>query len=319
MSVRYIVIEEHAGQRLDNFLHRELKNVPRSRIYQMVRRGEVRINSGRVRVSYRLQRGDRLRVPPVQKESRKESPIGEAIINQICRAILYEDEELLVLNKPIGVAVHGGSGIRHGIIEILRHARPDVTLELVHRLDRDTSGCMLIAKTRRMLLGLHGAFREARVKKRYDAVVTGNWPQGLRTVRHSLLRYTLQSGERRVRIDRRGEKARTDFEIQQRGERVTRLWVYPHTGRTHQIRVHMAHLGFPLVGDPVYGGRFQLPPRSSPQLIAVLQGFQRQALHAAVLALAHPATGESLRWESVIPSDFAALIDALSIDAAIET
>ena len=252
MSVRYIVIEEHAGQRLDNFLHRELKNVPRSRIYQMVRRGEVRINSGRVRVSYRLQRGDRVRVPPVQKESRKESPIGEATINQICRAILYEDEELLVLNKPIGVAVHGGSGIRHGIIEILRHARPDVTLELVHRLDRDTSGCMLIAKTRRMLLGLHGAFREARVKKRYDAVVTGNWPQGLRTVRHSLLRYTLQSGERRVRIDRRGEKARTDFEIQQRGERVTRLWVYPHTGRTHQIRVHAAAEGHGVLGDDKY-------------------------------------------------------------------
>ena len=271
MSVRYIVIEEHAGQRLDNFLHRELKNVPRSRIYQMVRRGEVRINSGRVRVSYRLQRGDRLRVPPVQKESRKESPIGEATINQICRAILYEDEELLVLNKPIGVAVHGGSGIRHGIIEILRHARPDVTLELVHRLDRDTSGCMLIAKTRRMLLGLHGAFREARVKKRYDAVVTGDWPQGLRTVRHSLRRYTLQSGERRVRIDLHGDKARTDFEVQQRGARVTRLWVYPHTGRTHQIRVHAAAEGHAVVGDDKY-------QRSGPEA-------PRMMLHSSSLKL----------------------------------
>ncbi|MEE3133192.1 MAG: pseudouridine synthase, partial [Pseudomonadota bacterium] len=223
MSVRHVVIEEHAGQRLDNFLHRELKNVPRSRIYRMVRRGEVRINGGRIGVSYRLQRGDRLRIPPVRIDSRNESHIGEATINQISRAIMYEDEELLVLNKPVGVAVHGGSGIRHGIIEILRQTRSDVTFELVHRLDRDTSGCMLIAKTRRMLLELHAAFREARVKKRYDAVVTGDWPQGLRTVRHSLRRYTLQSGERRVRIDLHGDKARTDFEIQQRGARVTRL------------------------------------------------------------------------------------------------
>ena len=252
MPVRHVVIEEHAGQRLDNFLHRELKNVPRSRIYQMVRRGEVRINSGRVGVSYRLQRGDRLRIPPVRIDSRNASHIGEATINQIRRAIIYEDEELLVLNKPVGVAVHGGSGIRHGIIEILRQTRSDVAFELVHRLDRDTSGCMLIAKTRRMLLELHAAFREARVKKRYDAVVAGDWPQGLRTVRHSLRRHTLQSGERRVRIDLHGDKARTDFEIQQRGARVTRLWVYPHTGRTHQIRVHAAAEGHAVVGDNKY-------------------------------------------------------------------
>ena len=252
MSVRHVVIEEHAGQRLDNFLHRELKNVPRSRVYQMVRRGEVRINGGRVGVSYRLQRGDRLRIPPVRIDSRNESLIGEATINRIRRAIIYEDEELLVLNKPAGVAAHGGSGIRHGIIEILRQTRSDLTFELVHRLDRDTSGCMMVAKTRQMLLGLHAAFREARVKKRYDAVVAGDWPQGLRSVRHSLRRYTLQSGERRVRTDLHGDKARTDFEVQQRGARVTRLWVYPHTGRTHQIRVHAAAEGHAVVGDDKY-------------------------------------------------------------------
>ena len=252
MSVRHVVIEEHAGQRLDNYLHRELKNVPRSRVYQMVRRGEVRINGGRVGVSYRLQRGDRLRIPPVRIDSRNESLIGEATINRIRRAIIYEDEELLVLNKPAGVAAHGGSGIRHGIIEILRQTRSDLTFELVHRLDRDTSGCMMVAKTRQMLLGLHAAFREARVKKRYDAVVAGDWPQGLRSVRHSLRRYTLQSGERRVRTDLHGDKARTDFEVQQRGARVTRLWVYPHTGRTHQIRVHAAAEGHAVVGDDKY-------------------------------------------------------------------
>ena len=157
-----------------------------------------------------------------------------------------------MLNKPAGVAAHGGSGIRHGIIEILRQTRSDLTFELVHRLDRDTSGCMMVARTRQMLLGLHAAFREARVKKRYDAVVAGDWPQGLRSVRHSLRRYTLQSGERRVRIDLHGDKARTDFEVQQRGARVTRLWVYPHTGRTHQIRVHAAAEGHAVVGDDKY-------------------------------------------------------------------
>ncbi len=271
MSVRHVVIEEHAGQRLDNYLHRELKNVPRSRVYQMVRRGEVRINGGRVRVSYRLQRGDRLRIPPVRIDSRNESLIGEATINRIRRAIIYEDEELLVLNKPAGVAAHGGSGIRHGIIEILRQTRSDLTFELVHRLDRDTSGCMMVAKTRQMLLGLHAAFREARVKKRYDAVVAGDWPQGLRSVRHSLRRYTLQSGERRVRIDLHGDKARTDFEVQQRGAKVTRLWVYPHTGRTHQIRVHAAAEGHAVVGDDKY-------QRSGPEA-------PRMMLHSSSLKL----------------------------------
>ena len=271
MSVRHVVIEEYAGQRLDNYLHRELKNVPRSRVYQMVRRGEVRINGGRVGVSYRLQRGDRLRIPPVRIDSRNESLIGEATINRIRRAIIYEDEELLVLNKPAGVAAHGGSGIRHGIIEILRQTRSDLTFELVHRLDRDTSGCMMVAKTRQMLLGLHAAFREARVKKRYDAVVAGDWPQGLRSVRHSLRRYTLQSGERRVRTDLHGDKARTDFEVQQRGARVTRLWVYPHTGRTHQIRVHAAAEGHAVVGDDKY-------QRSGPEA-------PRMMLHSSSLKL----------------------------------
>ena len=252
MPVRHVVIDEHEGQRLDNFLHRELKNVPRSRVYQMVRRGEVRINGGRVAASYRLQRGDRLRVPPVQIGPTKQSSISEAILSQIREAVIHEDEELLVINKPVGFAAHGGSGIRHGVIEILRQIQPDETFELVHRLDRDTSGCMLIAKTRPMLLELHAAFRESRVKKRYDAVVAGRWPQRLRTVRHSLRRYTLQSGERRVRIDLNGDKARTDFEVQQRGTNATRLWVYPHTGRTHQIRVHAAAEGHAVLGDNKY-------------------------------------------------------------------
>ena len=214
---------------------------------------------------------ERLRIPPVRIDSRNESLIGEATINRIRRAIIYEDEELLVLNKPAGVAAHGGSGIRHGIIEILRQTRSDLTFELVHRLDRDTSGCMMVAKTRQMLLGLHAAFREARVKKRYDAVVAGDWPQGLRSVRHSLRRYTLQSGERRVRTDLHGDKARTDFEVQQRGARVTRLWVYPHTGRTHQIRVHAAAEGHAVVGDDKY-------QRSGPEA-------PRMMLHSSSLKL----------------------------------
>ena len=252
MSVMHIVIEDYAGQRLDNYLLRELKKIPRSRVYQMVRRGEVRVNGGRVEVSYRLQRGDRLRLPPVRIDSRKESHIGKQTINQIRQAIIYEDEELLVLNKPAGIAAHGGSGIRHGVIEILRQTQPEVSFELAHRLDRDTSGCMLIAKTRGTLLGLHTAFREARVRKRYDAVVAGHWPRGLRTVRHSLRRYMLRSGERRVRVDLHGDRARTDFEVQQRGATATRLWVYPHTGRTHQIRVHVANEGHAVLGDDKY-------------------------------------------------------------------
>ena len=257
MGVRIVEVEAHAGQRLDNFLFRELKGVPKSRVYRLVRRGEVRVNGRRKAISYRLENGDKVRIPPVRMgDPQADGPKPRT--DWIKAATLFDSSDLLVLNKPSGIAVHGGSGVSAGVIEMLRHADPHGTYELAHRLDRDTSGCLAIARNRSTLLALHEAFREGLVRKRYEAVVMGAWPAGLRTVRSPLLRYALANGERRVRVDSAGDAARTDFEIVERADGVgaaTWLAVFPRTGRTHQIRVHAASNGHPVLGDDKYGGR----------------------------------------------------------------
>ena len=254
--VSYHTVRDRAGQRLDNFLLATLKRVPRSRVYAMVRKGEVRVNGGRARPDRRLAEGDVVRIPPVAVAgSQAVGRAAERLGPSIRAAVLHEDRRLVVLDKPAGIAAHGGSGVSAGVIEALRAMHPEQPFELVHRLDRDTSGCLVIAKDRHTLLELHRAFRESAVRKSYDLVVEGRWPRRLRTVRDRLRRYTLPNGERRVRVDAEGLPARTDFEVVEVAGACTWLRAFPRTGRTHQIRVHAAARGHPILGDRKYADR----------------------------------------------------------------
>ena len=252
-TVKHVEVKEYAGQRLDNFLLRYLRGIPRSKVYKMLRRGEVRVNGGRKKPNYRLVEGDEVRIPPVRTGEVVSSSFNRSSWKKIEASILFEDSDLIVLNKPAGMAVHGGSGISDGIIELLRKGRPDSMLELAHRLDRDTSGCLAVAKNRKTLLSLHSKFREGSVRKKYEVIVVGYWPKKLRSVRKSLSRYLLGNGERRVRVDSNGDLARTDFEIKEHKAGVASwLTAFPKTGRTHQIRVHCSSSGYPILGDEKY-------------------------------------------------------------------
>ena len=292
---RIVIVDTQHGQRLDNFLLRCLKGVPRSRVYRLVRRGEVRVNGGRVRPSYRVQRDDRVRIPPLRASSpadARPSP-GRRAIDALLERTLHEDDDLLVLDKPSGMAVHGGSGVAFGVVETLRHFDAETRYELAHRLDRDTSGCLAVAKSRRALLHLHRQFRTGSVRKRYDLVVVGHWPGGRRSATEPLQRYLLASGERRVRVAAGGDPARTDFAVVARSEDATWLAAFPKTGRTHQIRVHAAHAGHPIVGDDKYGQ----PSRRAGRLL----------LHARSLTL---AVGDSRRrFEAPLPAAFESFMD----------
>jgi 23S rRNA pseudouridine955/2504/2580 synthase len=311
-SVREVAIDEaSAGQRLDNFLARTLKGVPKSHLYRIVRSGEVRVNGKRAGPDARLVEGDRVRLPPVRTG---EAPTAAARTAGAARAgellvVLYEDDDLIALDKAAGVAVHGGSGIAHGVIERLRAARPQARfLELVHRLDRETSGVLLVAKKRAALVALHDAWRAGDVDKRYRVLVRGRWRDAKRVVRLPVHKFVTREGERRVRVEDDGQHAQTTFR---------RVSTWPdhdpplalldaelHTGRTHQIRVHLTHLGFPLAGDDKYGD-------FAWNRVLVKQGLRRMFLHAARLALAHPRTGEALRFESPLPADLAAYVATL--------
>jgi 23S rRNA pseudouridine955/2504/2580 synthase len=299
--------EESAGQRVDNFLMRLLKGVPKSHVYRILRSGEVRVNRGRVGPDARLAAGDVVRVPPVRvAEPSAPRPVPPARV-----PILFEDESIVVVDKPSGLAVHGGSGISSGLIEQMRAARPEAKfLELVHRLDRDTSGAMLLAKKRAALVDLHAQLRDGGVDKRYLVLVRGRWRDEMRRVRLALHKFSTREGERRVRVDdATGQEAETIFR---------RVSVWPRhdpplalldaelrTGRTHQIRVHLTHLGFPLAGDDKYGD-FAWNKELAKQ------GLKRMFLHAKELAFTHPATGERVRFESPLPRDLAGFLEGLS-------
>lgn len=243
---------EEEGQRLDNYLLRILKGVPKSRIYRLIRKGEVRVNSARSRAATRLAAGDRVRIPPVRISASPKAPTASTF----CPDILYEDDRLLVVNKPSGLAVHGGSGVSFGLIEHLRVARPDDHfLELVHRLDRGTSGCLMLAKKRSYLRTLHGYLRDHRIQKTYLALVVGRWPKRKTVLDQSITRNVLRSGERVSQVDIRGKAARTTIQVREYLKDFTLIQAIPATGRTHQIRVHTEAAGHPIVGDTRYGDR----------------------------------------------------------------
>ena len=282
------VSPELAGQRIDNFLRNQLKGVPKTLIYRILRKGEVRVNKGRIKPDYKLQAGDVVRVPPLRLAERDEPvPLAQGLLDRLEAAIVHEDKALIVLNKPAGIAVHGGSGLSFGVIEALRQLRPEAKeLELVHRLDRDTSGLLMIAKKRSMLRHLHEALRGDGVDKRYMALVRGRWDSGVKQVSAPLLKNTLRSGERMVEVDDEGKEALTLFRVLRRfGEFATLVEARPITGRTHQIRVHARHAGHAIAGDSKYG------EEEFSGLIRELGG-KRLFLHACALRVPLPEGGE---------------------------
>ena len=293
--------EEAEGQRIDNFLIKIAKGVPKSRVYRILRSGEVRVNKGRVGADYRLQVGDVVRVPPIRVAEKTQSPAVPA--REF--AIVYEDEALIVLDKPAGTAVHGGSGVSFGVIEQLRRARPQAKfLELAHRLDRETSGLLVVGKKRSALTKLHDLFRDGGISKRYYALVKGRWMNPTQHVRFALHKYLTPEGERRVMVSSEGKEAHSIVRLVARWENFSLVEVELKTGRTHQIRVHLSHLGFPLAGDDKYGD-FSLNKDLQKS------GLKRMFLHAAKLAFSHPLSGESIQLEAPLPPELAAFVAKL--------
>jgi 23S rRNA pseudouridine955/2504/2580 synthase len=315
------VDESAVGQRLDNFLARVLKGVPRSHIYRIVRSGEVRVNGARATAAQKLLDADQVRVPPVRVAAPEQAAAAPA--RQY--PVIYEDEWLLAINKPAGVAVHGGSGLKFGVIESLRSARQDRFLELVHRLDRDTSGVLLLAKKRSALTALHASLREREADKRYLALVAGVWKGDGVSVTTPLHKYLTASGERRVRVasSEEGQSARSQFRPLQRyvwGEAIqartgcaglSLVEARIHTGRTHQIRVHLQSLGHPVAGDEKYGIEALNLGLARGDLMAGLGRNPRMFLHAARLAIEHPHSGEALVLQAEWPPADAQWLDAL--------
>ena len=311
-SASIVTIDDSsAGQRVDNFLLKLLKGVPKSHVYRIVRSGEVRVNKGRVAADYRLVEGDLVRVPPVKTTGKKESPSIGAASQAFSGGkgrpdlnVLFEDDALLAINKPAGLAVHGGSGISFGVIEALRALRPDAKfLELVHRIDRETSGVLLIAKKRSALTALHAKLRgdtSDRVEKHYAALVNGTWPDERRHVRVKLAKYVTDSGERRVSVDEDdGQESHTIVTRKEIFPGATLLDCEIRTGRTHQIRVHLAHLGFPIIGDDKYGD-FTLNKYAAA---AKHGGLKRMFLHARLMAFLHPISGKKTFIEAPLSAD----------------
>jgi 23S rRNA pseudouridine955/2504/2580 synthase len=298
--------EEGAAQRIDNYLVRLLKGVPKSHIYRILRSGEVRVNSARVGPEHRLTVGDRLRLPPVRRAVRPAAAVASTPAPARLGAhVLHEDEALLAIDKPAGMAVHGGSGVSVGVIEQLRRERPQARfLELVHRLDRGTSGVLLIAKKRSALTALHAQLREGQAQKFYLALVKGRWADAKRNVKLPLHKYVLGSGERRVRVEAEGQAAHTILRRKRNHGAFTLLEAELKTGRTHQIRVHLAHLGFPIAGDDKYGD-FEL------NKALARQGLKRMFLHACRITVLHPASGEPTTFEAPLAPDLSAFLRTL--------
>ncbi|HET6629417.1 MAG TPA: RluA family pseudouridine synthase [Woeseiaceae bacterium] len=301
-GVRKVEVDaEDAGQRIDNFLKKQLPGVPKSRVYRLLRRGEVRINGSRIRADYRLQAGDEVRIPPARLRPAG-SPPPAAAAARLAARVLFEDDRLLVIDKPAGTAVHGGSGISHGVIEQLRFARPELKdLSLVHRLDRETSGCLVLAKRRSALRALHESFREGRVEKNYLALVAGDWQSGEQLVEAPLYVHHRAGGERHVLVHEKGKAAATRFRLSRRyGGRWSLLQCQPLTGRTHQVRVHAAHAGHPLVVDDRYGD-----PAANAR--AKEEGLGRLFLHAQSIAFPD-AHGNELHFTAPLAPDLEAFL-----------
>jgi 23S rRNA pseudouridine955/2504/2580 synthase len=303
-ATRLEVGEEAAGQRIDNFLLRLSKGVPKSHVYRILRSGEVRVNKGRVAADYRLQTGDIVRVPPIRVSASVDKPAAPP--REF--AVAFEDEAMIVIDKPAGVAVHGGSGVSFGVIEQLRRARPDARLlELAHRLDRETSGLLIIAKKRSALTRLHDMFRDGGINKRYLALVKGRWQNPLQHIRLPLHKYLTEGGERRVSVSEEGKQAHSIVRLVARWDNFSLVEVELKTGRTHQIRVHLAHLGFPLAGDDKYG---DFPLNKDLQKA----GLRRMFLHAAKLSLPHPITGIAVDLEAPLPADLTEFLSRLDVN-----
>ena len=294
------ITEDNSEQRLDNFLITLLKGVPKSRIYRIVRKGEVRVNKGRVDVKYRLVIGDIVRIPPVRMPEVSEEglPVSRGLADILQQNVLFEDDSILVVNKPSGFAVHGGSGIDNGIIEGFRKINPEQRfLELVHRLDRDTSGCLLIAKKRSALRSLHEQFRKDTVTKSYLALLSGQWARKKLVVNQPLQKNVSKGGERMVVISQHGKESETLFRRLQLFKDATLVEVSPKTGRTHQIRVHAAYLSHPIVGDERYGF-------DDINKVFKNRGYKKMFLHAETLQFQHPDTGMTLKISAPLPQQF---------------
>lgn len=307
-GVSYVeAAEGDVGQRLDNYLMRVLKTVPKSHVYRVLRKGEVRVNGKRAKPETRLVLGDRVRIPPLRIDDKPVRAKPSTSLQEfIGAAILHEDKDLLIVNKPAGVAVHGGSGLAFGVIEALRAARPELPeLELVHRLDRDTSGVLLIAKRRAALRELHAALREREMTKRYLALVVGRWELGKKRIELPLLTNQKQGGERMVRVHADGQSALSTFVPQQHfGKLATLMAIEIGTGRTHQIRVHAAYAGHPVAGDEKYGNK-----EGSEALREF--GLRRMFLHAHSLEFARPGTGERFSITAPLSEELNAVLASL--------
>jgi 23S rRNA pseudouridine955/2504/2580 synthase len=307
-KVRYITIDsEDAGQRIDNFLLRTLKGVPKSHLYRLMRKGEIRVNKKRIKPVYKLLEEDVVRVAPIRvSEKTTEVSTGLSIVANLEKQILFEDDRLIVINKPSGMAVHGGSGLSFGLIEALRSLRPDARmLELVHRLDRDTSGCLVVAKKRSALRHLHEQLRNKDVQKFYHALVKGHWPEKLTRVTGALKKNDLKSGERVVVVDNiNGKESETRYRVLERYKGCTLVRAFPVTGRTHQIRVHCQTSGHSIAMDSKYGHeKFDDEMKE--------KGLKRLFLHAASIEFTHPKTLERLKVEAPLEPSLEKLLSKL--------
>jgi len=301
------VTDDHLYQRVDNFLFNHLKNLPKTRVYRLIRKGEIRVNKKRVDASYKLQLGDLIRIPPMMLEEVKLHIPGRRSIQMLTDRVLYEDDNLLIINKPSGIPVHGGTGVKVGVIETLKTLYPKLPqLELAHRLDADTSGCLVLAKKRSRLRELHALLRAGQVHKVYLALTKGHWRTDDLKVTAPLTKNFLQSGERMVRVDPNGKASATTFAIEQAFEHATLVQATLHTGRTHQIRVHSRHKGHPIAGDEKYG---DLAFNKDLKQI----GLNRLFLHAHTISFTLPSSGLQIQVTAPLEEDLKACLTSLKL------